>query len=164
MKYEYKTVTGKEVIEVDEHYYGLLMTLDNDIYNSDRKHERRHPIPLDDADYEGEWFSDGTDIPAAVSDSESTIRALSCLTEYQRHLVIKCWLEGWPYVDIAAREGVTEDAIRHALDRAKKNLEKFYRNPSGFACSRGYIVRAQKISLGKDEKTHEAPTQNQRIP
>jgi RNA polymerase sigma-70 factor (ECF subfamily) len=57
--------------------------------------------------------------------AESVAGIMSCLSKRQRYLVQKCLLDGWSYTDLAAEEGVTEGAIRHAVNRACKRMEKF---------------------------------------
>jgi len=54
MKYEYINATGKTEIEVDEHFFDILVALDREEYNADRKHSRRHPLSLEGVEYEGE--------------------------------------------------------------------------------------------------------------
>jgi len=123
MKYEYVTATGKHEIEVNEQFYDLLLAMDREEYNSDRKHNRRKPVSLEGADYEGDWFADGSDLLAVLIESETINEALSCLSERQQYLITKCCLEGCSYVYLAAQESLTEGAIRHAVERAKRRLK-----------------------------------------
>ena len=84
MKYEYKHATGTTEIEVDEHFYDLLVTMDDEEKNSNRKHSRRYPISLENCEYEGEWFEDKNDL---IEETEAAIRweqASASLTELQR--------------------------------------------------------------------------------
>jgi len=67
MKYEYRSVTGKYNIEVDERFNEIMMAMDTEEEISQSKYERpRHDRPrnisLDSVDYEGKWFDDGTDV------------------------------------------------------------------------------------------------------
>ena len=55
LKYEYRSVTWKYEVEVDERFNEILLELDRKDDNADRKHSRRLPISLEGADYEGEW-------------------------------------------------------------------------------------------------------------
>ena len=123
MKYQYKTVKGKIEVEVDEQLYGIFDAMDWEERNSYRKHYDHNPIALNCVDYEGEWMDDGTDILGDLVDSESALFALSCLSERQRYRIIKCCLDGWTFTDLAIKEGVTEDAIRYAIERAKKRIK-----------------------------------------
>ena len=127
MKYEYKTVTENITIEVDEHFHDILIALDNEAYNSDRKHERRHPVSLDDADYEGEWFSDGTDILSDLIRKESHVRlhaAISKLTPNQQALIHQIFYEGVSPSDVAKRDGIDKSAISHRIALVYKRLKK----------------------------------------
>ena len=49
---------------------------------------------------------------------------LSCLTPYQRDVVIRCCLEGEKQTDVARDLGVTKQAINQAMVSAKKTLRK----------------------------------------
>ena len=125
MKYEYITATDKTEIEVDERFYEILVSLDKEQFNSDRKHSRRYPVSLGKMEYEGEWLSDGTDILDYIVIDEAVKEAMSCLSERQQYLIRKICLEGWKYTELAALEGKDESAIRHAAKRAKTRLKKF---------------------------------------
>jgi DNA-directed RNA polymerase specialized sigma24 family protein len=136
MKYAYVTATGKQEIEVEERFHGILLAMDREEYNADRKHSRRRPLSLSQGGFDGSWMADKTDIPGELIGSEAVLGALSCLSPRQRYLVTKCCLEGWSYTALAAREDVTEGAIRHAVERAKKQMQKNLapdRPGSGFA-------------------------------
>ena len=47
MKYQYQFNNETIIIEVDEKDYEVLLSLDKDEYNSNRKHIRRYPVSLD---------------------------------------------------------------------------------------------------------------------
>ena len=126
MKYAYKSATGIIEIEVDERLYETLVAMDKEEINAERKHSRRHPISLEDTDYEGEWFSDGTDILSEMISAETVQRAMSCLSARQQYLVQKICLEGWKYTELATLEGKDESAIRHATERAIARIKKFF--------------------------------------
>ena len=109
MKYEYKGTTGNTEIEVDEHFYEILVSLDREEFNSDRKHSRRNPISLEGVEYEGEWFADGTDLLGDMIRGEESVRlndALALLTPDQQELVQQIYFDGVPPSEIARREGV----------------------------------------------------------
>jgi len=55
--------------------------MDNEEKNADRRHSRRYPISLESCDYEGEWFSDGTDLLADLIEKESYSRLRAALKE-----------------------------------------------------------------------------------
>jgi len=127
MKYEYTSVTGKYEIEVDEQFYNILHEMDKRERNSNRKYYRHNPISLSSVDYGGKWMDDGTDILGDLIDAETVRSVLSCLSERQQHLIKECCLVGWTFVDLARQKGVTEGAIRHAVERAKKRIENLSR-------------------------------------
>lgn len=127
MKYEYINATGKTEIEVDEHFYEILVALDREEYNSDRKHSRRHPISLEGAEYEGDWFSDGADLLGDMIRAETHERlhvALGQLTPDQQTLIRQIYFEGVAPSEIAKRDGVDKSAISHCLALAYKRLKK----------------------------------------
>ena len=62
MKYTYVTATGKIEIEVNERLHNVLIALDKEEYNSNRKHNRRRPISLSSADFDGDWMASGIEI------------------------------------------------------------------------------------------------------
>ena len=62
MMYSYVTATDIVKIDLDDQFCKLLFAMDQEEYNSNRKHSRRHPIPLDHCEYQGEWFEDTCDI------------------------------------------------------------------------------------------------------
>ena len=127
MKYEYKTATGRHEIEVDEQFYDILFAMDMEEKNSDRKHSRRRPISLERADYEGEWFSDGTDILGGLIHSESFERlraALAELTPEQHALIERIYIKNEKITDIAQAIGVSHVAIIDRLKRIQKKLKK----------------------------------------
>jgi len=129
MKYTYTTATGTTEIEVDAHYHDLLISMDREEYNSDRKHSRRYPISLERCSYEGEWFADGTDILGDLIRAENYGQlqaAILQLTPEQRTLIEQIYIQNKRIIEIAQADGVTEAAIRNRLkkiyDRLKNNL------------------------------------------
>ena len=128
MKYQYKTATGNHEIEVDEQFYDALIALDAKEKNSDRKHSRRRPVSLESMDYEGQLFSDGTDILGDLIQMENYERlhtALAGLTPNQQALIKQIYFQGIAPSEIARRDGVNNSAISMRLALAHKKLEKF---------------------------------------
>ncbi len=127
IKYTYQFNNENITIEVDEADYEILITLDKEEYNANRKHSRRYPISLENADYEGDWFADGTDILGELIDKQEKehIRfALDKLKPAQRDLIRAIYFKGVSVNDYAAQEGVDHSAISHRLKKAYKNLKK----------------------------------------
>lgn len=128
MKYEYITATGKTEIDADGQFYDLLIALDKEEYNANRKHSRRNPIALEDADYEGEWFSDDADLLRDIIRSENEVRlhtALHLLTPKQQTLVDRVYFKNEKIVDIAHADGVSEAAVRNRLKKIYHRLKIF---------------------------------------
>jgi len=129
MKYEYITVTGKNEIEVDERFYDILLAMDKEEYNSNRKHSRRHPLSLEGMDFEGEWFADGTDILGDLikkENNEQLAWALSQLTADQQMLIQQVFFHHIAPSEIAWREGVDKSSVSHRLNRAQKRMKLFF--------------------------------------
>ena len=127
MKINYRTADGKTIeLEVSDDVGTFYL----DSVDSEKKNDRRNSRPdrhsqLSIFSYEdARYFNDGTDLLADLIDSETVSRAMSHLTERQQYLIRKIYLEGWKFTEIAAKEGVDESAIRHAVNRAKYRLKK----------------------------------------
>ena len=127
MKYEYITATGKSQIEVDERFHDILLAMDREDYNSDRKHSRRYPLSLSNAVFDGDWMADRTDILGELIRSEAREhlhRALATLTPEQQTLVTQVYMRNEKIIDIARRDGVSEAAIRDRLKKIYSRLRK----------------------------------------
>ena len=127
MKYRYNTVTGKHEIEVDEQLYSILLAMDKENDNSDRKYYRHNPISFSSADYDGNWMEDETDVLGYLILSEDRERlqaALAQLTLDQQILIECVFFNREKIVDIAKKAGVSEAAIRNRLNRICKRVKK----------------------------------------
>ena len=90
------------------------------------KHSRRHPISLENAEYEGEWFQDKTD---PIGDAEAAIdeeRALASLTELQRHCFVEICMNGRTYRELALERGKSLGTVSEAVASAKEKMKKFF--------------------------------------
>ena len=127
MKITYEFVTGEiSEVEVDERLGGMLLDLNRQQENNDRKETRRH-FSLDGMDYEGELFASAEDTERAVEHREEMARlysAMEALSPSQRELVKKVYFEERKITDIAAEEGVDKSANSHRLERINKKLKK----------------------------------------
>jgi RNA polymerase sigma factor (sigma-70 family) len=126
MMYKYDTAFGDTNIEVDEQYYNLLSALDEDENNNNRRHSRRHPISLENAEYEGEWFQDNAD---SIGDAEAAIdmeQALASLTELQRGCFTEVKISGRGYREVAADLGKSRSVVEKAVKGAIEKLKKFF--------------------------------------
>ncbi len=127
MKITYEFVTGEvSEVEVDERLGGMLLDLDRQQYNNDKKETRRH-VSLDGMDYEGELFASAEDTEGEAERREDMARlfsAMEALSTSQRELVKKVYFEERTFASIAREEGVGESAIRDRMKRIHKKLEK----------------------------------------
>ena len=127
MKITYEFVTGEvSEAEVDERLGGMLLDLDRQQYNNDKKETRRH-VSLDGMDYEGELFVSAEDTEGEAERREDMARlfsAMEALSPSQRELVEEVYFEERKITDIAREEGVDKSAVSHRLERIHKKLKK----------------------------------------
>ena len=127
MKITYEFVTGEvSEVEVDERLGGMLLDLDRQQYNNDKKETRRH-FSLDGMDYEGELFVSAEDTEGEAVRREDMARlysAMEILSPEQRELVEKVYFEERKITDIAAEENVSHVAIIRRLNRIYEKLRK----------------------------------------
>ena len=128
MKITYEFVTGEvSEAEVDERLGGMLLDLDRQQYNNDKKEPRRH-VSLDGMDYEGELFASAEDTEGEAvrrEDMAWLYSAMEILSPAQRELLEKVYFEERKITDIAREEGVSEAAIRNRLKKIYSRLKKF---------------------------------------
>ena len=126
MKITYEFVTGEiSEVEVDERLGGMLLDLDRQQENNDRKETRRH-FSLDGMGYEGELFASAEDTERAVEHREDMARlysAMEALSPSQRELVKKVYFEERKITDIAREEGVSHVAVHDRLERIYKKIK-----------------------------------------
>ena len=127
MKITYEFVTGEvSEAEVDERLGGMLLDLDRQQENNDKKETRRH-FSLDGMDYEGEIFASAEDTEREAVRREEMARlysAMEALSPSQRELVEKVYFEERKITDIAREEGVTKQSVHERVERALKKLKK----------------------------------------
>ena len=126
MKYKYMSVIEKYEVEVDEQFHEILIEMDKKERNSERKHYRHNPISLSCVDPDEAWMKDDTNILNDLIYKESVLHILSCLSERQKYLIMECCLKDRTFVDLAREAHVTEGAIRHAVERAKSRIQKYF--------------------------------------
>ena len=128
MKITYEFVTGEiSEVEVDERLGGMLLDLDRQQYNNDKKETRRH-VSLAGMDYEGELFVSAEDTEGEAvrrEDMAWLYSAMEILSPAQRELLEKVYFEERKITDIAREEGVSEAAIRNRLKKIYSRLKKF---------------------------------------
>ena len=127
MKIAYTDADGRVVeIEVSDEVGEFYLDSIRAEKSNDRANSRpdRH-TPLSTFTWESaEFFDAGIDLHHDLAEAERIRKALSELTERQRYLIFKRFLEGWSYTDLAMLEGKDESAIRKAVKRALKRIEK----------------------------------------
>ena len=127
MKIQYKFASETIEIEVSEEWSEILIDLDRQEYNNDHKETRRH-YHLEGCAYEGDDFA--VEDPALVRFLEDDgllaklPSAVASLLPRQRRLINQVFVERKTYVAIAREDGVDESAVRKAVGRALKKLEK----------------------------------------
>ena len=126
IKYTYQFNNENITVEIEQTDYDILVALDSEEYNSNRKHSRRYPVSLDNTDYEGNWFADDTDILRDLihkSERERVLAAVDKLKPAQRDLVRAVFFNGVSVNDYAAHEGVDHSAVSHRLKTTYKKLK-----------------------------------------
>ena len=126
IKYQYKTVTETVEIEIPEEWASILVELDREEANSERRETRRH------CSYEaynsfGNHISDSTDLErdAEARDRDERVReAVSELPSPQEEVIRRFYFGGETISAIADSLGVNQSAISHRHGHAKKNLKK----------------------------------------
>ena len=128
MEIKYEFVTGEVLaIEVEDELGEVILELDRQERNNDRRESRRH-MSLDGMDFEGETFRAEADTPREAMgrvDTERLMEALDMLSLSQRELLLKGYFKGGRIVDIAREQGVGESAIRDRIRRIHKKLKKY---------------------------------------
>jgi RNA polymerase sigma-70 factor (ECF subfamily) len=147
MRIKYTSVTGEtHEIEVTEEWGEIILELDRNEYNINRKETRRH-TSMDSYDYiDGQAdtnpsltrdafeFRYGLCAESAeiVADLERKYtrqhirNAVNKLKPKQRELIIAIYFNGVSVNEYAKREGVDHSAISHRLHTAYKALRKLF--------------------------------------
>lgn len=127
MEIRYEFVTGEVLrIEVEDALGEVLLNLDRQEKNNDRRETRRH-MSLDGMDFEGEMFQSEADTLGEAMgrvDTERLMEALDMLSASQKELLLKVYFKGMRPADIARAEGVSEAAVRNRLQKIYKKLKK----------------------------------------
>ena len=127
MNIKYEFLTGETLeIEVSDDIGEVSISIDKEIYNSNRRESRRQNS-AEDMLVQGNQLTDSTvDIPFMIEQQE-TIKALHCaldkLLPQQRDLIQKMNFKEMSITQIARDEGVNESAIRDRLNRIYKKLK-----------------------------------------
>ena len=127
MKIQYKFASETIAIEVSDEWGEILIDLDRQEYNNDHKETRRH-YHMEGCVYEGEDFAVEDPALARLLEDDGLLAklpsAVASLLPRQRRLINQVFVERKTYVAIAREDGVDESAVRKAVVRALKKLEK----------------------------------------
>ncbi len=127
MKIRYQFVNGDvSEIEVDDALGEVLLDLDRQEYNNNRKETRRH-YSLESRIYEGEDYGAEDENLSRFADLESIRSAMLELTSRQRICVYAYFFDGKKYTEIARELGIHESTVRESVRSALKKLEKYLR-------------------------------------
>lgn len=134
MKIRYQFVTGEAVeFEVPDTIGKVVIAIDKDMQNSDRRETRRHNS-VEELEGKGQQFYDeDSNTEEAVMKSEENamlLKALEQLLPQQRVLVHKVFFEGRAMVEIAREEGVSAKAIQDRVNKIKARLKTIIENNS----------------------------------
>ena len=127
MKIQYKFASETIAIEVSDEWGEILIDLDRQDYNNDHKETRRH-YHMEGCTYEGKDFAVDDPALARLLEDDGLLAklpsAVASLLPRQRRLINQVFVERKTYVAIAREDGVDESAVRKAVGRALKKLEK----------------------------------------
>ena len=127
MKIRYQFVNGDvSEIEVDDTLGEVLLDLDRQEYNNNRKETRRH-YSLESRIYEGEDYGSEDENLSRFADLESIRSAMLELTSRQRICVYAYFFDRKKYTEIARELGIHESTVRESVRSALKKLEKYLR-------------------------------------
>ncbi len=131
MKIEYKFVTGEDVsIEVYGEFEEIMLELNNNLKNNNRKETRRHES-LDLLDKDIKSMDITADILGDVCrnlDKDKLYDAIAKLKSEEQELIHKLYLNEHPMTQAKYAEmlGVTENAVRKRLTKIKIKLKKLF--------------------------------------
>ena len=127
MKIQYKFASETIEIEVSDEWGEILIDLDRQDYNNDHKETRRH-YHMEGCVYEGDDFAVEDQVLARLLEDDGLLAklpsAVASLLPRQRRLINQVFVERKTYVAIAREDDVDESAVRKAVGRALKRLEK----------------------------------------
>ncbi|MBQ7203284.1 MAG: sigma-70 family RNA polymerase sigma factor [Eubacterium sp.] len=131
MIYEYITVSGTEQIEISDEWGEVLKELDRKERNNEHKETRRHST-LNNGIDDYEWLAvDDLNIEALlgkkeISNVERLHSAFNYLSDSQKALLKDLYVNGLTEVQVAQKEGVTQQAISCRLRRIFKKIKKYF--------------------------------------
>lgn len=128
MKISYKFANEAVEIEVEEKWGSVVIELDRQEKNHDRRETRRHESYSDDNNKRDTLANESADVEENVLEKFENIQlmyALEKLLPKQRELVQKTFFEGLSETEIAREMGVSQQAISKQFKVIYKNLKNF---------------------------------------
>jgi len=130
MKIKYEFITGEAVeIEVPDDIGEVIIAIEKDTRNNNRRETRRHKYFSDDNDKQETLVDKSVDIPNEVErnlEYEALYKAIKKLEPQQQELVRKIFFEGTPITAVAKELGITKQACNNRLNKIYKRLKKFF--------------------------------------
>ena len=128
MKIQYSYCNGQSIsIEVEDSLGEIIIQLEKDEYNGNRRETRRHESYSDDNDKQDILVDPAVDIEADIirsADNNRLYQAIQALQPQQQELVQQVYFENRKISDIALKQGVTEGAVRDRLRKIHERLKK----------------------------------------
>lgn len=129
MKIQYSYCDGQTIsIEVEDSLGEIIIRLERDEYNANRRETRRHESYSDDNDKRDTLIDPSADVETDViraAENSRLYQAVQALQPRQQELVRQIYFENRKIADVARKEGVTEGAARDRLRKIHKRLKKF---------------------------------------
>jgi RNA polymerase sigma-70 factor (ECF subfamily) len=130
MKIKYEFATGEVIeIEVDEAVGDVVIELERDEYNGNRRETRRHESYSDDNDKQEILVDKSVDVMGTVEkrfEYENLNKAMEHLQPQQQELVRRIFFEGEPIVAVAKDLGITKQACNNRLNKIYNQLKKHF--------------------------------------
>lgn len=128
MKIQYSYCDGQSIsIEVEDSLGEVVIQLDRDEYNINRRETRRHESYSDDNDKRDTLADPAADVETDVIravENNRLYQAVQALQPRQQELVRQIYFENRKIADIARQQGVTEGAVRDRLRKIHERLKK----------------------------------------
>ena len=128
MKIQYSYCDGQTInIEVEDNLGEVIIQLERDEYNANRRETRRHESYSNDNDKMDTLVDPSADVEADVictADHNRLYQAIQALQPQQQELVRQIYFENRRIMDIARERGVTEGAVRDRLRKIHIRLKK----------------------------------------
>ena len=130
MKIKYEFANGEVIeLEVEEAVGSVVIELERDEHNGNRRETRRHESYCDDNDKQETLVDKSVDVIAEVEKSfeyEKLNKAMEHLQPQQQELVRKVFFEDKPIVKVAKKLGITKQACNNRLNKIYNQLKKHF--------------------------------------